>query len=82
MHTMDDIVSQMNCSLTAEQYVNEDEDIPTHLSSNRKDDAKWCHNLRSAVVEGCLEKCQELEGENESSDDEEEKRRSLQILSH
>ena len=42
--------------------MNEDEDVPTCLTTCLtfvgEDDAKWRQNLRSAVVEGCLEKRQ------------------------
>ena len=56
MHTLDDLVSLMDCGLTADQYVNEDEDIPTCFTFDGDGDAQWRQNLRSAVVEGCLAK--------------------------
>ena len=58
VHTLDDLLSQMDCGLTADQYVNEDEDVPTCLTFDGEDDAERRQNLRSAVVEGCLAKRQ------------------------
>ena len=36
VHTLDVLLSQMDCGLTADQYVNEDGDVPTHLTFEEK----------------------------------------------
>lgn len=66
MRNLDELVSQMDCGITADQYVNEDEEIPTCLTFDGEDHVNWRQTLRSAVVEGCLPKRQELEEDNES----------------
>lgn len=69
LSSLDDLVSQIESDVTAEQYVNNKEDLPTFLTFDGEDCVNLRQSLHFVVVEGSLPKRLELDAEEDESSD-------------
>ena len=56
MTNLNELVTQINPEITAEQYLNEDEDLSTCETFDGVNDTNWRERLRSAAIESTASK--------------------------
>lgn len=53
MANLNELVQQMDCDVTAEQYINDEEDLTTCFTFDGASETNWREKLRAAVISVC-----------------------------
>ena len=78
---LDDRLASLNSDITALEYVNQDEDLPTSLTLDETNEGNWKEILREEAIADCSQsKKPALEEDDESSDEEDVQCTSIRSL--
>ena len=79
--SVDELVQQLHCGVTADEYVTVEEDLTTRFTFDGASEANWRESLRTTVVSDCgsAAKRPALE-QDESSDEEDEEVTSIKPM--
>ena len=78
MSRLDELVQQLHCGVTADEYVTVEEDLTTCFTFDGVSEANWRENLHTAVVSHCGSAAKRPALEQDESSDEDEEVTSIQ----
>ena len=82
MSHLDELVQQLHCGVTADEYITVEEDLTTCFTFDGASEGNWRQNLRTAVVSDCGSAAKrpalELDESSDEEDEEDEEVTSIQ----